>query len=73
MVRYYTRLFYTCYSKYLLVTRDADFIQLEGRFNENAKVAEKLRQEGQIFRDSVSGNFFFIHAAKKYTKHKFFL
>lgn len=39
------------------MTRDADFIQLESRFNETSKIADKLRAEGQFFRDTVSGNF----------------
>lgn len=37
------------------VTKDADFIQLEKRFNETSKVADMLRAEGQLFRDKVSG------------------
>ncbi|CEP13295.1 hypothetical protein [Parasitella parasitica] len=36
------------------VTRDEGFIQLETRFNETTKLADRLRAEAQAFRDSVS-------------------
>ncbi|KAL9547055.1 hypothetical protein MBANPS3_006364 [Mucor bainieri] len=36
------------------VTRDEGFIQLETRFNETTKMADRLRAEAQAFRDSVS-------------------
>ncbi|RCI04493.1 hypothetical protein CU098_006465 [Rhizopus stolonifer] len=36
------------------VTKDAEFIQLETRFNETSKMADQLRIEAQTFRDSVS-------------------
>lgn len=54
-----SRLF--CYFTYstsvffFTVTKDADFIQLEKRFNETSKVADMLRAEGQLFRDKVAG------------------
>ncbi|KAF1799757.1 hypothetical protein FB192DRAFT_1139004 [Mucor lusitanicus] len=36
------------------VTRDEGFIQLETRFNETTKMADRLRAEAQAFRDGVS-------------------
>lgn len=40
------------------VTRDEGFIQLETRFNETTKMADRLRAEAQAFRDGVSGKLF---------------
>lgn len=49
-----SRLPHQMMSKKTDVTKDADFIQLEKRFNETSKVADMLRAEGQLFRDKVS-------------------